>query len=340
MTGVQTCALPICPTGSSGSSGPTGPTGSSGSSGPTGPTGAASNVAGPTGPTGPTGVAGSSGPTGPTGAASTVAGPTGPTGTTGPAGAGITYKGAVATATSLPGYPSSYGGAVGDAYITTDTSHLWVWSGSTWVDNGPVTTGITGPTGPTGSTGPTGTAGTAGPTGATGPTGPTGPTGADSTVAGPTGATGPTGAQGPTGQAGGPTGPTGATGAPGAGGTVAYWASIYDDTNQTLSSISTAQAIALNHITGNGVSIVGGNQITFAHDGVYCIDISVQFTNSDNATQNANLWIAKNGVTSAAYIADSNSYTSLAPRQSPTIPYYSVLTVPFTFDVVAGDYFV
>lgn len=205
--------------------GPTGPTGAQGSTGPTGPTGAASTVAGPTGPTGPTGSQGSAGPTGPTGAASTVAGPTGPTGA---AGAGITYKGTVANAAALP----SSGNTLGDAYIALDTSNLWVWNGSSWVDNGPVS--FTGPTGPTGAqgvqgatgpTGPTGAASTiAGPTGPTGPTGdqgaqgvagPTGPTGAASTVAGPTGPTGSVGPTGPTGDAGaagsvGPTGPTGA----------------------------------------------------------------------------------------------------------------------------------
>lgn len=192
---------------------------SQGAVGPTGPTGS-TGLTGPTGSTGLTGATGPTGPTGPTGAASTVAGPTGPTGNTGPAGAGIAYKGAVATASSLPGYPSSYGGAVGDAYITIDTGHLWVWNGSTWVDNGAITQSITGPTGPTGPTGNTGNTGPTGPTGNTGNTGPTGSTGAASTVAGPTGPTG-TGPTGPTGSTGiaGPTGPTGTgpTGPTGAG---------------------------------------------------------------------------------------------------------------------------
>ena len=202
-----------------------------GPTGPTGPTGAT----GDEGPTGPTGSAGSAGPTGPTGSASTVAGPTGPTGAQ---GSGIAYKGTVADAAALP--PS--GNAVGDAYVTEDNSHLWVWDGAQWVDNGAVsftgptgptgTAGAAGPTGPTGDTGPagsagptgptgtTGAAGPTGPTGATGDVGPTGPTGAASTVAGPTGPTGTTGAGGPTGPtgttgAGGPTGPTGTTGAGG-----------------------------------------------------------------------------------------------------------------------------
>ena len=105
-------------------------------------------------------------------------GPTGPSGPTGPAG-GFSFKGTVPTAASLPGYPSSYTGAAGDAYVTSDTEHLWIWDGTTWVDAGPVGTQITGPTGSTGSTGPTGLIGNAGPTGPTGSIGATGSTGAD-----------------------------------------------------------------------------------------------------------------------------------------------------------------
>lgn len=177
----------IGPTGPTGAVGPTGPTGAVGATGPTGSTG-------PTGPTGAQGDVGPTGPTGATGPTSTVPGPTGPTG---PQAFGITYKGVVANAAALPGYPSSYTGAIGDAYVTQDDSHLWAWNGITWVDNGPVA--FDGPTGPTG---------------ATGATGPTGATGAASTVAGPTGPTGDTGATGPTGSTG-PTGPTGPTGADG-----------------------------------------------------------------------------------------------------------------------------
>lgn len=241
--GIQGVAGPTGPTGSQGATGntgatgptgpqgiqgvqgvagPTGPTGSTGSTGPTGAQGI-QGVVGPTGPTGSTGSTGDTGPTGPTGAASTVSGPTGPTGATGPQGGGITYKGTVASSGSLP----SSGNLVGDAYVTTDNDHLWVWNGSTWVDNGPIA--FTGPTGPTGQTGATGATGAVGPTGPQGiqgvqgdigPTGPTGATGATGLI-GPTGSTGATGATGPTGPTGaastvaGPTGPTGATGSTG-----------------------------------------------------------------------------------------------------------------------------
>lgn len=211
--GIQGNTGPTGPQGAQGDQGIQGITGPTGSTGPTGATGADSTVSGPTGPQGNTG---STGPTGPTGADSTVAGPTGATGPTGQQGSGITYKGVVASYLDLP--PT--GSLVGDAYITDDTDHLWVWNGSAWTDAGQIA--FTGPTGPTGLAGPTGSTGPTGPTGIQGAVGPTGPTGAQGDI-GPTGPQGVQGIQGiqgevgPTGTQGiqGVAGPTGSTGAVG-----------------------------------------------------------------------------------------------------------------------------
>jgi hypothetical protein len=119
---------------------------------------AASNIGsdGPQGPMGATGIPGSTGPPGPTGNAGPQ-GPIGATGPQGPAGTGILMKGSVPTFSALP--PT--GNVVGDAYVTDDTDHLWVWSGTTWVDSG----NIQGPQGPTGPQGIQGPAGSQGPTG-------------------------------------------------------------------------------------------------------------------------------------------------------------------------------
>ena len=244
------------PTGPQGEPGPTGP---EGPEGPPGPQGDPSTVPGPTGPVGPEGpqgpkgdastVPGPQGPVGPEGPQgdpgkdSTVAGPqgpkgdpgdTGPEGPEGPQGvqgeqgdpgAGITYKGSVSTSTSLPGWPNSYGGAIGDAYNTDDTNDIWVWGeDNAWHNLGQIQ-GPTGPEGPQGDAGTNGTdgkgwtggsyntangivtftsddglgfatgdlrgadgaQGSVGPEGPTGLTGPEGPKGEDSTVPGPKG---------------------------------------------------------------------------------------------------------------------------------------------------------
>jgi len=164
------------------------------------------------------------GPIGPAGPP----GPMGPGGPPGPQGTGLTIKGSVPSAGDLP----LTGNADGDAWITADTGHLWIWDETTgtWVDGGQIQgpigpPGETGPMGPAGPQGPAGPEGDAGVTGATGPAGPEGPTGATGST-GATGATGPQGPQGPAGPTGssgvagpqGPKGDTGAAGLPGATG--------------------------------------------------------------------------------------------------------------------------
>jgi hypothetical protein len=167
---------------------------------------------GPVGPQGDLGYTGSYGPQGTTGPQGPQ-GPLGYSGSKGDAGTSVTIKGSVSTYTSLPGYPSSYGGASGDGYITADTGHLWVWGSGSWLDVGE----IRGPQGSQGYTGPQGPSGTIGPQG---PQGPSGPSGAGYT--GSTGGLGYTGSFGPQ----GPQGPQGLVGYSGSIGDLGYTGSI------------------------------------------------------------------------------------------------------------------
>lgn len=123
---------------------------------------------GPVGPAGPSGPQGATGPQGPVG-------PTGPQGIQGPAGQDATafhIIGQVPTSANLP----TSGMALGDAYQAADTGHVWMWTGTKWIDLGAVV-GPPGPAGPQGPTGATGSAGAQGPVGAQGPQGAAGPTG-------------------------------------------------------------------------------------------------------------------------------------------------------------------
>lgn len=97
-------------------------------------------------------------------------GPKGETGAVGPKGAdgtSVTVKGAVNSKDDLPS-----SAAIGDTYITSDTSHMWVktaMSGDAqWTDLGEMK-------GPKGDKGETGAKGDKGDTGATGAQGPAGP---------------------------------------------------------------------------------------------------------------------------------------------------------------------
>jgi len=201
--------------------------------------------------------------------------------------------------------------------------------------------GVTGPTGPTGPTGSTGAASTvAGPTGATGPTGPTG---ADSTVAGPTGptgaagtlgTTGPTGPTGPESTVAGPTGPTGSAGAAGAGGALGNYGSFYDLTDQPLASITTAQVVGIGVTSeAQNVSIVAGNQITFASAGTYSLTFSIQITNLANSVEKAVFWLRTNNVD----YPDSATEIDLQPRKAADNPNRQVLTINYVATATAGQ---
>jgi hypothetical protein len=99
--------------------------------------------------------------------------------------------GNVATENVLPGYPTSYNGVVGDAYIVNNTGFLWVWSGGVWVEAGR----ILGPQGLQGVQGIQGLQGTQGPQGIQGIQGIQGPQGVQG-IQGPQGIQGLQGLQG------------------------------------------------------------------------------------------------------------------------------------------------
>jgi hypothetical protein len=168
--------------GDEGPQGPAGPQGEPGAVGAQGEPGSQGlkgdpGDEGPQGPAGPQGEPGAPGAAGPQGEP----GETGPVGPQGDPGTGINIIGSLPDPADLP-----VSGAVGDAYLIA--GHLWVWSGSTWVDAGL----IQGPKGDQGDVGPQGEPGT---TGAAGPQGEPGPQG----LKGDTGDVGP---QGPAGEPG------------------------------------------------------------------------------------------------------------------------------------------
>ena len=180
----------------------------------------ATGIVGPAGATGVAGVPGSQGDNGATGAQ----GASGATGPIGPAGTSITIVGSAPNSSALN---PSYVGNIGDAYITEDTGHIWLWNGTQWIDGGNIVgpTGLTGATGIAGASGSQGQSGQSGQSGATGATGVQGASGINGStgpqgIAGATGATGHIGATGTQGASGinGSTGPQGIAGASGSQG--------------------------------------------------------------------------------------------------------------------------
>ena len=336
-TGSQSSAA-IGATGATGPSG--GPTGATGSTGPIGAgTTGATGVAGNDGATGATGV-GLQGSTGSTG----VAGNDGSTGSTGIQGPtpwtlpatvynnGFSYNLGDAV-TYLGGYYYRTGNPLNPGFPPTPGSINASW---TPVADG----GATGPDGATGvgsqgSTGSTGIDGATGSTGIQGNDGSTGATGLQGDV-GSTGATGLTGVRGATGSTGvaGNDGSTGATGLTGAGGALGYYGSFYDLTDQPLVSITAEQVVAIGSTAEqNGVTIVNGDEVTFANAGTYSLTFSVQVTNLANSVERATFWLKTNNVD----YPDSATELDLQPRKSAGNPNRQVLTINYVATAVAGQ---
>jgi hypothetical protein len=141
-------------------------------------------------------------------------------------GSSFTLVGSVDTSADLP---TPYDGNNGDALISIDDTHLYIWTGSQWVDIGAAQTPISGFTGSRGDVGFTGSQGDVGATGSIGDRGYTGSIGytgsqGDAGYTGSTGETGYTGSQGNIGYTGsqGDTGFIGSQGDQGYTGSIGY----------------------------------------------------------------------------------------------------------------------
>ena len=334
---IQTTAMLAGATGATGAGiqGSTGATGISGGQGSTGATGI-----GTQGATGATGVAGIDGATGATG----ISGADGATGLTGDIGAtGIGASGATG-ATGISGEQGATGatGVQGDVGVTGATgiagndgaTGSTGATGVAGIDGATGATGIQGDVGSTGATGVIGDVGATGSTGVAGVDGATGSTGATG-LNGLDGATGATGLQGNTGSTGATgVGSTGATGPAGAGGALGYYGSFYDLTDQPLVSTTTEQVIAIGSTSEqNGVTIVNGDEITFANAGTYSLTFSVQITNLANSVEKATFWLKTNNVD----YPDSATEIDLQPRKAAGNPNRQVLTVNYVATATAGQ---
>lgn len=114
-----------------------------------------------------------------------------------------------------------------------------------------------------------------------------------------------------------------------------YYGSFYDTTaTQVAANTTTAYAIQIGQTAeNNGVTIASGDEITFAHSGVYNVQYSIQFTNTDNAIHNVNIWLRKNGVD----VADSNSQYAVIAKHG-SIHGQLIAAVNYVLTVTAGDY--
>ena len=78
----------------------------------------------------------------------------------------------------------------------------------------------------------------------------------------------------------------------------ADYGSFYDTSTQSITSTTTAYLVGINTTDlPDGISIQSGSKITVSKTGIYNLQFSIQFVNTDGSDQNANLWLRKGWVT-------------------------------------------
>ena len=92
--------------------------------------------------------------------------------------------------------------------------------------------------------------------------------------------------------------------------------------------VSTSQTVASTTITGSAPS-----RITFGLSGLYNVQFSAQFVNTDIAVHDIDIWLRKNGTD----VAESNSQFSV-PAKHALVDGHFIGALNYFIDVIAGDY--
>ncbi len=107
-----------------------------------------------------------------------------------------------------------------------------------------------------------------------------------------------------------------------------------DSTDQTAASTTAAYAITLNTTDfSNGISVASNSRITVKSYGIYNVQFSFQFVNTDTQIQDVDVWFAKNGTN----IANSNSQFSI-PNSHGGVDGHLIAAMNFWVELEANDY--
>ena len=132
------------------------------------------------------------------------------------------------------------------------------------------------------------------------------------------------------------------SGGGGGGGTgLGYYGAWQTDTTQTASASNTGYAMRFEvaDVTPNGISIandLSGNptRITFANTGIYNIQFSSQFQNSDTQLNDVTIWLRLNGVD----VLGSAGFVSV-PNKHGSIDGHTIVAWNYVIEVIAGQYY-
>jgi len=114
----------------------------------------------------------------------------------------------------------------------------------------------------------------------------------------------------------------------------AAYGAFSDSTDQT-GNISSGTVVTFNTTdVSDGVTIASGSNITVPNTGIYNLQFSIQLKNTDNAQQDATVWLRVNG----SDLANSATQYTVPARKSAGIFGYSVASLTFLLNLTAGQY--
>lgn len=118
-----------------------------------------------------------------------------------------------------------------------------------------------------------------------------------------------------------------------------YYGAWQDDITQTAAASNTGYPMKFRiaDITPNGISVVSDTRITFANTGIYNLQFSSQFQNTDNAQHDVTIWLRLNG----SDVAGSSGFISIPARKSAGAGNEGHLITGWNYvlSVVAGQYY-
>ena len=118
-----------------------------------------------------------------------------------------------------------------------------------------------------------------------------------------------------------------------------YYGAWQDNITQTAaaSNVGYPMKFRITDVTPNGISIVSDTRITFANTGIYNIQFSSQFQNTDNAHHDVTIWLRLNG----SDVAGSSGLVSIPARKSAGAGNegHVITSWNYLLSVVGGQYY-
>jgi hypothetical protein len=124
-------------------------------------------------------------------------------------------------------------------------------------------------------------------------------------------------------------------GAGGGGGAAGYYAQYQDDLTQPLGAVNVGQPVRFRTMDlSNGVTVNSDTEITIANTGIYNLQFSFQYQNTDTQEHDVTVWLRKNGTD----VAGSAGFVAVVSKHGG-VPGHCIPSWNYLLDAVGGDYY-